>query len=69
MPKRDNGMKNFYEEITFVENKRHKCLDCKKEFATCDAGAIVWGIDKCSAARGELADKVIECESFEEGSK
>jgi len=42
----------------------HRCDTCAKEFATCDARRIVWGIDRDPSARGADADKVLECDAY-----
>jgi hypothetical protein len=42
----------------------HRCDTCTKEFPTCDAKRIVWGIDRDPSARGEDADKVLECDAY-----
>jgi len=44
--------------------KQGKCVTCTKTFATCDATRIVWGIDRDPAARGEEADRVVECDAY-----
>ncbi len=41
----------------------HLCDSCKKEFATCDAKHIVFGIDRDPSLRGAEADKVLECDA------
>jgi len=40
------------------------CDTCTKEFPTCDAEKIVWGIDRDPSARGADADKVLECDAY-----
>lgn len=42
----------------------HRCGTCAKEFPTCDAEKIVWGIDRDPFARGADADKVLECDAY-----
>ena len=42
----------------------HRCSTCTKDFATCDAKRIVWGIDRDPSARGSDADKVLECDAY-----
>ncbi len=42
----------------------HKCDLCVKEFSTCDAKRIVFGIDRDQSLRGADADKVLECDAF-----
>ena len=47
----------------------HKCDTCAKDFPTCDADKIVWGIDRDPAARGAEADKVLECDGYTPNDK
>ena len=42
----------------------HRCDTCTKEFPTCDAEKIVWGIDRDPSARGADADRVLECDAY-----
>ena len=42
----------------------HRCDTCVKEFPTCDAEKIVWGIDRDPSARGAAADTVLECDAY-----
>ena len=42
----------------------HLCDTCAKEFPTCDAKKIVWGIDRDPSARGADADRVLECDAY-----
>ena len=42
----------------------HLCTTCQNDFPTCKAGKIVWGIDRHRDARGEDADKVLECDAY-----
>jgi hypothetical protein len=47
------------------ECKDHKCNSCTKDFPTCDATKIVWGIDRDRSARGADADNVVECDAYQ----
>lgn len=42
----------------------HKCDTCSLEFATCESGSVVFGIDIDPDATGKEADRVISCGSF-----
>ena len=42
----------------------HLCDSCEKEFETCDAKRIVFGIDRDPSLRGAEADKVLECDAL-----
>ena len=51
------------EEEGRMMNEEHKCDTCEKEFATCVANKIVWGIDRYPEVRGKDADRVLECDA------
>ena len=42
----------------------HLCDTCGKEFATCDAKNIQFGIDIDPSARGAAADRVVICDAY-----
>jgi len=42
----------------------HLCSNCTKEFPTCDAKRITWGIDGNPGACGAAADKVLTCDGY-----
>jgi hypothetical protein len=50
-----------------VADARHLCDTCQHNFAVCESGKIVWGIDRDPTATGADADKVLECDGFLEG--
>lgn len=43
----------------------HLCYTCKHDFPTCKNTKIKWGIDVNPEARGAEADKVLECDGYE----
>ncbi len=45
---------------------KHLCDTCTKEFATCDAKNVRWGIDIDPSLRGKDADKVVRCDAYSE---
>ena len=47
----------------------HRCDTCAKEFPTCDAKRIIWGIDRDPSARGADANKVLECDAYTPNDK
>lgn len=49
-----------------MNEEKHLCDSCKKDFPTCDSEKIVWGIDRDPSARGAEADKVLQCDRYEE---
>lgn len=42
----------------------HKCDTCSLEFATCESGQVVFGIDIDPNATGKEADRVVTCGAF-----
>lgn len=49
-----------------MNEDKHLCDYCRKEFPACDAEKIVWGIDRDPSAWGAEADKVLQCDRYEE---
>lgn len=47
-----------------LDDGSHKCDTCSLEFATCESGQVVFGIDIDPDATGKEADRVISCWSF-----
>jgi len=50
-------------------SEEHKCNTCSKEFPTCKAEKVVWGIDRYPSAVGADADKVLECDVYMPNTK
>lgn len=46
------------------DEKIHLCATCSKDFPTCDAKKIVFGIDRDPSARGKDADIILECDAY-----
>jgi len=45
---------------------KHLCDTCSKDFETCDAEHISFGIDIDPSARGAAADRVHACNAYSE---
>lgn len=47
-----------------ADDGSHKCDSCSLEFATCESGQVVFGIDIDPDATGKEADRVVTCGAF-----
>lgn len=47
-----------------TDERKCLCLECSKDFSTCDGKILVFGIDGDPSARGAEADIVLECDAY-----